>query len=325
MFRKRWLALVAGAVLAASPAAQADDVIRLGGSAGPTAEVRPLGLAVADDDDTELAHYRGGSGGGYRGGYRGGSGYGGARYSVGYGGYGGYRHSGYGYGGGYGGGSRYGGYGHGGYGYGGHGHGYQSYYSYRPSYSHYRPYYSSYRPSYSYGSYGGGYGSYYGSSCYPTYSYPVYSSYYPCSDSLPTMPYAPALSGTSSMYITPTPGYAPAPTYLAPPTSPPLAPAPMVIPDSPGGTFRYDGGPTLVPTLPGDVPVAPTVDPRRPTLPRDGRFVSLPGSTPTVAFPAYGESPRPTTASEPATRFVSTPAPTPRPAFPAYGEAPSRK
>lgn len=303
MFRKGCLALAAGAfLLATTPEARADDILRLGGTPGP-ALAQPLGLATLDDADTELAHFRGGFRGGYGGGfYRGGyggfyrGGYGGF-YRGGYVGYGGFHRGfyggprvsiGIGWGGGY-----------------------------------YRPYNNFYRPAY-YGYSGFGYSGY-----YPSYSYPVYSySYYsPCSVTQPAMPYATFLNGGTTPYVATTPGYGTpsAPTYVLPPSPAPGSPAPPVVtPESPDGTYRYDGGPGVAPPLPEGVPAAPAGVPGKPALPRDGRFVSLPAS-PAPAFPAYGEAPR-TSTPDAATRFVSAPAPAAtRPAFPAFGEGAPRK
>lgn len=277
MVQRRWVALLAGTfVLAAAHSAPASDTIRLGGSVGGNTLILDRGDDA--DADLELARYRGGWGGGYRGGY----------------GYGGYR-GGYAYRGGYGGfyGARY----SVGYGYGGYRGGY-----YRPAYGYYRPYSYGYAQPYYYG----GYTSYYS---YPSYYYPSYSYYYPCSDSVPTMPYATVLQGSVSTY---------APQVVT-------TPAP-VAPPAGDGTFRYDGGPGVVPApTPGETPAAPTVTPR-PTLPLEGRLVSLPTApTVTVSYPAYGEAPatvRPATSD---TRLVSTPRPASRIAYPAYGEAVPRR
>lgn len=288
MVRRRWVALLVGTfVLAAAQTAQASDTIRLGGSVGGNTFTLDRGDDA--DADTELARFRGGyGGGGYRGGYggggyRGGYGYGGYRGGYGYGGYrGGYSYGGYR--GGYG----YGGY-RGGYGYGGYGGGY-----YGSSYGYSQPYY-------------GGYSSYYS---YPSYCYPSYSYYYPCSDSVPTMPYATVLQGSVNTYT----------------TARTIAPPAPVAPPAGDGTFRYDGGTGVVPApMPGVTPVPPTVSPR-PTLPLDGRLVSLPYTPPTVNFPAYGEAPA--TPRRPAasdTRLVSTPVAAPRVAYPAYGETTPRR
>jgi len=305
MVRKRWFTLLAGTlVLAAAQSAQASDTIRLGGSIGGDT----LLLDRGDDSDaaTELARYGGGYRGGYGGGYRGG--YGGG-FRVGYGGgyrggYGGYR-GGFGYYGGYRGG--YVGY-RGGFGYyGGYRGGYGGYYGSNWGYGGYASY-----PVYSYPVYS-----------YPVYSYPVYSSYYysPCVDSTPTtpaMPYATYLDGSVSTYSQPS-------TVLSTPAPVTRTPAPPAG----DGTFRYDGGSGVIPMpmpVPDGTPVAPTVTPR-PTLPLEGRLVSLPSASSTAAYPAYGEPARRTStpAASSDTRLVSTPVATPRVAFPAYGEGSPRK
>ncbi|MFO0968177.1 MAG: hypothetical protein U0793_21690 [Gemmataceae bacterium] len=295
MVNRNWLALLVGAgVLASASGARAGDTVLLGGA--PAANTATLALN-AGDAATELVAYRGG--GGHGGGHYGGGHYG----HVGH--YGGYGHYGHGFYGG-----RYG------FGY---GYGYRSYY--RPYYaSYYRPYYYS---SYYYPSY------YYPYSYYPSYYVDpgyYYGGYYtPCSTTVvataPTVTlragvapatYAPPSYGTPT-YGTPTYG---TPTYGT-------RPGPLMPPaDSPDGTYRYDGGPMAPMPLPSDTP--PTVDPARPTLPRDGRFVSLPATKAPIAYPAYGERTPAPRATEPGTILVSTPAPaatTSRLTYPAYGES----
>jgi len=296
MVRKRWFALVASALLlATTQSTQANDTVLLGGTKQGTDTVTlDLRGDAGSSADTELTRHYGGYRGGYGGGFYRGGGWGGSRYHVNIG-----------FGRGY-----YGGYGRGYYG-GGYGRGY-----YGGGYGgYYRPYYGSYwgggysYPSYYYSSYS--YPTYYYSE--PVYSAPVYPSYYaPCSGSSPAMPYATTVSGATTTYTLP------APTVATPRVTPPM------MPPAGDGTYRYDGGPVGPMPTPGDVPVAPTIDPR-PTLPRDGRFVSLPVTTPKAAYPAYGETTTTPRRIDADTRLVSTPAPTtPRPTYPAYGET-SRK
>ncbi len=240
-------------------------------------------LIYDGDADTVLAHYRGGDRGGYGyGGYRG-YGYGGYR---GYG-YAGYR--GYGYGG-------YRGYGYGGYGYGGYGfryyspsfafsYGYRPYYNnfyYRP-YSYYRPYYSPYYySSYAYS--------------YPSYSYPSYYYAYPCVLDEAGNGNAVVLGQQRPMEQ----------KQVMPPAG------------NGDGTYFYDGGPANRVPIPGAEPKFP---PKGPTVPLEGKLVSLPAKSATVAFPAFGEAPATAAPAQNDARFVSLQATTSsRSAFPAYGE-----
>jgi hypothetical protein len=207
---------------------------------------------------------------------------GGFRGGVGFGGYrGGYR-------GGYGGYRGFGGYY--GRGYGGYGRGYG--YGYGRGYygGYYRPYYGfgyglglglGYA-SY-YGGYGGGYGGAYGS----YYSTPYYSSSYglcPCATNT-NFP-----SATTSLF---TPNGSQAPW---------------------DGTFPYNGGPQD-----GYFAPAPAGMPNRTNAPRDGHLVSVPASSSSYHFLAFGEQSapadqRPATANSGDLLRVS---------YPAYGEAPS--
>jgi hypothetical protein len=270
MVGKSWLALLGGALLLASGgAARAeDDVLRLGGSIGPSADTLTLARYEADDA-TELVYYRGHGHGHY--GHRHYGHYGHRPYGH----YGHHHHHGFRFSIGFG----YGGY------------GYRPYFGsyYRPYHYgfYHRPYYNSYRPYYS---------SYYPRYYYPTYYYPsYYSSYYPCAD-----------DGAATTL------------YLSPGVTPP-PPA-----DDPNGTYRYDGGPSSAPPpLPGET--APSIEPKRPIVPRQGLFVSLPTSP--VSYPAYGQPPATPVASERGTVLVSTPAPSTaaRVSYPAYGETLPRK
>jgi hypothetical protein len=185
------------------------------------------------------------------------------------------------YGGGHGG--HYGGY-HGGH-YGGYhvGHygGYRGYYGgYRGYYGGYRGYYGAYYRPYFYGAGYYGYQPYYYSSYYSAPSVYYYSSPVYCPIGLEgasvgtarIMPPADALN------------YRPDAEALPLPRDP--------------GTYPYDGGPRApvpMPRIdnPGDAPPARLAPP--PTVPLDGRPVSLPGpkATPVkYSYPAYGELPR---------------------------------
>jgi len=269
--------------------ALAAGLLALAGAGGAWAQdtlrlVIPTSTAVSAGSidggtNTELVYHRGGH---YHGGfYRGGYGYGGYR-GYGYGGY--YRPSYYG---GY-----YGGYR--GYGYGG---------FYRPFY--YGGYYA--RPYY--------YGSYYYPSYYSAYYYPsYYSAYYPCATTVAnSTPLATVYS--SGSYATP---------QVTQP-GPALLPQPQAVPQMPppangNQTFPYDGGPRAPLPMPG-LDANPTGGPGtpRPTVPLEGKFVSLPQETTggiglidTASLSTV--SWRPVSTSQPAT------SPTTRYHYPAYGE-----
>lgn len=258
MFARQWVGglLAVVGILAGAAAVQAGDTIRLGLPAQDDAPAIRLGEVSPDAELLDARYVRYGGYGGY-GGYRGYGGYGGYR-SYGYGGYGGYR--GYGYGG-------YRGYGYGGYrgyGYGGYSGGYRGY---------------------SGGFYGGFSGGYYGG--YRGYGYGGYrgygyggSGYYGISEPVPSGPAVYSLNivpGVVQGSERPTP-------YL--PSDP--QPAPRPLPND--GTFDYDGGPRS----PVPLPKADQPNNKPPTVPLEGRPVSLPGrSTPKYTYPAYGEVPRP--------------------------------
>ena len=94
--------------------------------------------------------------------------------------------------------------------------------------------------------------------------------------------------------------------------------------DNGNGTYRYDGDPQNPLPMPGAEPgPGPTKAIPRPTVPRDGRLVSLPASDP-YTFQAYGAQPA---AKQQAaeTRIVNTTPSGARYAFPAYGEQPVAK
>jgi hypothetical protein len=171
----------------------------------------------------------------------------------------------------------------------------------------YRPYYA-YRPYYYSSPY-----AYYTPSYY--YSAPAYSYYYadPCGTDTPSMPKAVVLGSSS---------YAQAPIFQTPSQS--QSPRPIAPPQSGDGTFRYDGGPGQPMPLPGPEGPAPT-NQKRPTLPLDGKLVSIPSnSSAGHTYAAYGETPR-LPAQAPAktspVRVASGPAAaTVRVAYPAFGD-----
>lgn len=266
-----WGVLAAGSLfLATASVSRADDLIRLGSvGTGQTSNLLYDGRSV-NTQPVWGHHHHGGWGGYYGRGYYGGGWGGYYPYAGGYGGWGGWRGS-------------YGGYPYGGYG------GYATYgyptYSY-PTYSY--PTYS--YPSYGYGGWGSGYRGYggwgYGGhSGYGGYGWGggyggyggwriSYGGYWPCNQNQGQVP--------SVRYL--------GAPYQAPETTP--------LPND-NGTYPYDGGPQKMAPVPsGD---------RRPTLPRDGRLVSLPRET-TGAVTTLGSTPRTQTS-------------TPRYTYPAYGEA----
>jgi len=170
-------------------------------------------------------------------------------------------------------------------------------------------YYGGYAGGYCGGYAGGYYGGYVGgycaprcySYCAPVYSYgyctpSVYYYYYPISTvtSVPTT--------TFSLRIAPlVPGIRTQPELTAPLTQAPSnAPVPVPRPLPGNGTYDYDGGPRAPIPMPRAEP-APTNT--QPTVPLDGRPVSLPirAATPKFTYPAYGEVPR---TSVPAERTI---------------------
>jgi hypothetical protein len=188
---------------------------------------------------------------------------------------------------------------------------------------HRRGYYGGYYGGYHRGYYGGyysrgyyghnygyrsyshyGYRPYYGYSYYRpyVYGYGGYSYYRPIAAETATLPEVTVLGASSFGAQLERPG--------------------VVVPrakEPHNGTYLYDGGPRVVVPMPDETP-APGATPR-PTLPREGKFVSLPPVVPN-AYPAYGDA-LPRRVAPPVTngtlRLVSTP--TPRVAYPAYGDS----
>jgi hypothetical protein len=195
---------------------------------------------------------------------------------------------------------------------------YGGYYGgYRGGYyrSYYRPYYgfgvSYYRPYYSYRSY---YSPYYSSSfySYPSYySYPAhYGVYSPCATT--TAPTTPTVVLGQSTFSSPVSNVAPAPANRS------------------NGTFPYNGGPASI--IPEPSENDPIVEPKQPTVPREGKLVSLPStSSPAYVYRAYTKelSIKGTTTQAP-TRTISTPVEklsppsTVRVNYPAFGESKNR-
>jgi hypothetical protein len=185
---------------------------------------------------------------------------------------------------------------------------YRPYYSsfyYRPYYyprfygssfgfAYSRPFYSSfYAPYYNfgYGSFGYGfnyYRPYVYSSFYSSPSF-YYSPYYYCpiGDSVPAMPYA---TGNGPAYTVLTPYRNSSPSYpnetmpysngTAPRSNGSAAPEP---------TYPYNGGPQNPVPMPDARPATPQSAPPRPTVPLEGRAVSLPREQHKYTYPAYGE------------------------------------
>jgi len=167
-------------------------------------------------------------------------------------------------------GGHFGGYGRGFYGYG------------RGFYGYGRGFYGYGRGFYGYG-YGLGYARYY----YPRYGY--YNSYYYPSGSY--------YYSDPCYYPISQPGIQV--SASADVLNVPYTPNTLQTPVPDGRTFPYDGGPRPSVPMPNAdpsptrIPVPATVP--APTVPLDGRAVSLPAPTPAkFAYPAYGELPRTT-------------------------------
>jgi hypothetical protein len=201
----------------------------------------------------------------------------------------------------------YGGWGHRGWGYAG----FYRPYIYRPFV--YRPYYG-YRAFYGYAPYFYGYTPYAYNYYSPSYYAPPVYSYYvnPYAADIPVLPGAVVL-GTSS--------YGQRSVFQTFPKTPQVDLQPLLPPQSGAGTYHYDGGPSQLTPLPSQDGV-PALEPKRPTVPLDGRLVSIPGRTAKHSYPAYGEAaPAPTPAQTTPLRMVATGAANQVPvSYPAYGE-----
>jgi len=233
--------------------------------------------AISGGTDTELVAYRGGHGH--------------------YGHYGHYGHGHYGHG-------HYGHYGH--YGHGNYGH-----------YGHYHGYYGGNR-GYGYGGYRGyyGYGGY-----YPYYNYyrPYVSIgfYQPYYATAPAYYYSISGQGTVAATYAQEPLQTPSATlpYQTTTGKPQLLPLPSAAPQTPASpqTFPYDGGPQAPLPMPQTDPASGP----RPTVPLQGKVVSLPmettGGTSQLYMVGLG------THQPAASSSAATPAQT-RYTYPAYGE-----
>jgi len=267
------LALAAALGLSASSAWTQSDVFQL--RLDQSAALELAGASLDDDADLFDVGYKG------YGGYRGFKGYGGGYHGFkGY--YGGYR-------GHY---AHYGNYGH---------YGYRSYYRpyYNFSFAFGRPFYgysSYYYPRYSYAYnyyrpyYYSGYSSYYNGGDYSSYYCPISVKTGGFSLQLGTYP-------QGSLNYEPAPNYLPQPRTIQtmPPADAPPSRAPEgYTPDN--RTYPYDGGPSYPVPMPTPMP---TLEPSnlRPTVPLEGRPVSLPATTKSTkfAYPAYGEDKLPPT------------------------------
>jgi hypothetical protein len=267
--------LTAMAALAVWSAGASAEGLRLVQTGGPAAPVSGLSggattMTLQLDQDTETVET------GYRGGFRGG--------------WGGYR-------GGYWGGGYRGGYWGGGYrGYWG---GYRSFYAYRPyyyGYSYYQPYYS----------------YYYAPNPYPYYYY--YSS--------PIGLSAPVGNGPAVLRVQPraydqTP-LAGQPRDMLPPNGqsqpygqlPPNAQQPPSYAPQGNPSYPYDGGPSQPVPMPRATPDnRPTAPGAAPSLPLEGRPVSLPTPALRLTYPAYGEPPVRTNFATDRSTVVKTTAP----------------
>jgi hypothetical protein len=106
-------------------------------------------------------------------------------------------------------------------------------------------------------------------------------------------------------------------SYIRPPLfrTPGNAVVPVLPQKESDGTYFYDGGPRQPMPVP-ERRTPPTLEPKRPTVPLDGKLVSVPSKAPKYSYPAYGE-----TVQRDPTRLVSrTTDQTVRMAYPAYGE-----
>jgi hypothetical protein len=162
--------------------------------------------------------------------------------------------------------------------YGGYAHGYHGGYA--------RGYYGGYARGYYGGSYG--YRSVYRYAYYP----PVYNYYYCPPQYYTPIATSPSVATTTfSLRVVPLSPQAvpqPLPLSLGQPTLPAPNQNPGLSPNP--GTFEYDGGPRAPVPLPR---AEPTPMNPQPSLPLDGRPVSLPlRATPKYTYPAYGELPR---------------------------------
>lgn len=163
------------------------------------------------------------------------------------------------------------------------GFGYGSFYR---SYAFYPRYYA---PSYSFAyarpfAYGYGFSSY-RPFAYSSYYYSpsvYYSPYYYCpiSEPAPTMPYATSTSASLTVLR-------PEGNPLPQPIPFPKREVPYASSPAPAATYPYDGGPSNPVPLPGGGKKAVP----QPTVPLEGKAVSLPRSEPKYTYPAYGERP----------------------------------
>lgn len=203
------------------------------------------------------------------------------------------------------------------------------YYGYRGGWGHgygHRGYYGGFAyggRGYYGGYYGGGYygGGYYGGyrpyvGVYSSYYSPYYvtpSYYYGCSDSVVMA--TPTVTLSQAAFQAPTPQTYQPSNQPQPSNPPKRTPAPQG-----NGTFEYNGNPRNTVPMPEVNDAGPASSPKRPTMPFDGRLVSLPRET------TGGVS----QISNVATNFVNTnsatlpsstaASPAPTYAFPAYGE-----
>jgi hypothetical protein len=189
-----------------------------------------------------------------------------------------------------------------GYGWRGYGWGYRPFAYYRP-YHYFRPYYypsyyglGFYRPYYYSNYYGLGYRpyyypSYYGLGYYRPY---YYSSYYysPWSYSYPQTYY---YSYACPISLDVTLGAPAAPAVMPPASNGSSYQPPQNQPSAPSATYPYDGGPRYPVPMPKPIPETKPA----PAAPADGIRVSLPPqSVPKYIYPAYGETPAPTSFAE---------------------------
>jgi hypothetical protein len=156
-----------------------------------------------------------------------------------------------------------------------HHHGFFPFFGFGWGYPFYWPYYGGY------GNYYGGYGNY----DYPYYNYPnSYDYSYPLGyNSAPTVIY---LSSGYTPTSLPAGGAMPYSDRFG--RDPGIESAPPPRPVQEDATYPYDGGPIRQVPTPGPDPDS-TSAPKQPSVPLEGRAVSIPGKSAKYAYAAYGE------------------------------------
>jgi hypothetical protein len=174
------------------------------------------------------------------------------------------------------------------------------------------------------GFWGAGFGPSFGSA---PYFYSSSPGVYDCSASAYGYPDYDAYSVdnsvvTSNAVVLGSSSYVRPPIFPTPPKSPTTnarVSAP-VAPKKHDGTYFYDGGPAHPTPLPGQ-DSGPGIE-KRPTVPLDGRLVSIPSQPARYAYPAYGETaPAPAPPRPTPLKIASNPTAQTTPiSYPAYGD-----